>query len=82
MIRLFNNLKSNMESNIINIKNTYIYPKKTAILHPINLLDWEVKIFDIIKNTLDKYKKKTICRVAGGWVRDKVYVAYSAYGKT
>jgi hypothetical protein len=84
MIRLLNNFKSNkiMESKLINIKNTYIYPKKSATLHPIHLQDWEIKIFDVIKTTLAKYNKKTICRVAGGWVRDKVYHNYIAFRKT
>jgi hypothetical protein len=74
MIRLFNNFKNIMESKFVNINNTYIYPKKVATLHKISLLDWEEKIFDIIKSTLAKNNKRTICRVAGGWVRDKVFI--------
>ena len=65
-----------MESKkLINISSTFIYSyMKPTIHYPITILDWEMKIFKIIKETLIKYNKKTICRVAGGWVRDKVNI--------
>jgi tRNA nucleotidyltransferase/poly(A) polymerase len=38
----------------------------------IDINDKEKQIFGLIKNVLTKYSKNTVCRVAGGWVRDKL----------
>lgn len=42
-------------------------------IHPsITLTEHEVQIFDKLSEILDKNDKKTVMRVAGGWVRDKL----------
>lgn len=79
--KIFNNFifKIKMERNygtnsrMINIKSMYNYEHYTPVLkHQIELTDKEKEIFGIIKEILMKNNKKTVCRVAGGWVRDKV----------
>jgi len=50
------------------------YEKKTSnkLMDKIILNDTETNCFKVIKDILIKNKCKTICRVAGGWVRDKL----------
>jgi len=56
-------------------KNIFFYEINSyKIQDSIKLNDTEIKIFSLIKNILEKNNKKTICRVAGGWVRDKVII--------
>lgn len=43
----------------------------------IGLTPNEEQIFNFIKMILKKYELKTICRVAGGWVRDKILGKFS-----
>ena len=38
----------------------------------INITDTEQKLFDLVLDVCKKYELKTIIRVAGGWVRDKL----------
>jgi hypothetical protein len=84
MIRLFKTLclkqkfpiykLTKMESNKIETRNLfqYVHLKPMIIYKDIHLTDWEKEIFEIIKSVLHKNNKTTVCRVAGGWVRDKV----------
>lgn len=46
---------------------------KPQINETISLTEHEKEIFNIIKKVLHKHNKITVCRVAGGWVRDKVF---------
>ena len=50
------------------------YEKKSSnkLMDKIILNDTETNCFKVIKDILIKNKCKTICRVAGGWVRDKL----------
>ena len=50
------------------------YKKPLNLNKKISLNEQENKIFSFIKNTLIKYNlfNKVICRVVGGWVRDKL----------
>ena len=50
----------------------YPYNKPKNLEKKVILTETENKIFEIIKKTLEKNNLKTICRVAGGWVRDKL----------
>ena len=50
---------------------TYEY-KKYTLNKVITISPLENQIFSFITTVVDKYKLGTICRVAGGWVRDKV----------
>jgi hypothetical protein len=52
----------------------YEHKKTQVILKQTYLSDKELEIFDIIKKVLKKHGRKTICRIAGGWVRDKVRI--------
>ena len=69
--------KQNLPKNIFIMENvkknilTYEY-KKFQINTSIQLTKKEEEIFSIIKKVVEKYKTNTVCRVAGGWVRDKV----------
>jgi tRNA nucleotidyltransferase (CCA-adding enzyme) len=65
---------SNMLLSKFDCKNlfTYEHLKPTKVLHQITLNQKETEIFEIIKSVLKKNNRKTICRVAGGWVRDKL----------
>ena len=49
----------------------YVKPK---LKNEIELTEKEKEIFSVVKNVLAKNNKNTICRVAGGWVRDKVKI--------
>ena len=51
---------------------TYTYSTNNKIDLNITLTEEEIKIFDFIQSTIEKYKLKVEVRVAGGWVRDKV----------
>lgn len=64
----------NGNNNKLDCKNLYLYEhlKPQKVLHQINLTHKEIEIFEIIKSVLKKNSKNTICRVAGGWVRDKL----------
>jgi len=57
-----------------NQKKLFSYEFKTFKLNDkITFTNKEEKIFSIIKNVINKYNlNKVECRVAGGWVRDKV----------
>jgi tRNA nucleotidyltransferase (CCA-adding enzyme) len=66
-----------MENNLSDLQKLhklyeYEHKKPLVVFKEIHLQSWEVEIFDTIKKVLTKYDKKTICRVAGGWVRDKM----------
>jgi hypothetical protein len=82
MIKLFrltfniNKKLNKMESNIFSSTKLYEYEHKKplVIYKTIYLQPWEEEIFNIIKKVLEKNNKKTVCRVAGGWVRDKVKI--------
>ena len=52
----------------------YEYKKPLNLNKKISLNEQENKIFSFIKNTLIKYNlfNKVICRIVGGWVRDKL----------
>ena len=52
----------------------YEYKKHLNLNKKILLNEQENKIFSFIKNTLIKYNlfNKVICRIVGGWVRDKL----------
>lgn len=50
----------------------YNYIKPGKLVDKIDLNEKERQIFSIIKDVLKKHKKLTVCRVAGGWVRDKL----------
>ena len=45
---------------------------EVVITEDIKLTDVEKKLFEFLKKILDENKIKTVCRVAGGWVRDKL----------
>ncbi len=80
------NLTDNRQNNIlVNTVNTttqytttkYLYEYKfikpgKITNQSIALNDKENEIFSIIKDILKKHNKSTVCRVAGGWVRDKL----------
>jgi tRNA nucleotidyltransferase/poly(A) polymerase len=38
----------------------------------LTLTAWEEELFDLLLKVAEFYKKKTVLRVAGGWVRDKL----------
>ena len=61
-----------MELEITN--EIFSYQRKTnEKLNKLDFTDNENKIFNIIKSNLEKNKlNNVICRVSGGWVRDKV----------
>lgn len=72
---LFKIMEKNHHSNAIHSKNKNIFLydiKIFKICENISLNQKEIDIFSLINNVLIKNNKKTICRVAGGWVRDKV----------
>ncbi len=47
--------------------------KKFDLREQITFTEKEKKIFEVIKKVVEKYGlQKVECRVAGGWVRDKV----------
>jgi hypothetical protein len=55
------------------IKNIFLYDiNKFNINLNISINEKERAIFDLINSVLKKNNKNTTCRVAGGWVRDKV----------
>lgn len=68
-IPLKNIIYEKLESN-----NLIHYEKKSSnkLMDKIILNDTETNCFKVIKDILIKNKCKTICRVAGGWVRDKL----------
>ena len=81
-IILRKNLFNFMEKNLIQNSMNFSYDKynifsydilKYQIKEKIDLNENESKIFNTINEVLSKNNKNTICRVAGGWVRDKVY---------
>ena len=51
---------------------TYTFSTNNKIDLNITLTEEEIKIFDFIQSTIEKYKLKVEVRIAGGWVRDKV----------
>jgi tRNA nucleotidyltransferase (CCA-adding enzyme) len=64
----------NGNNNKLDCKNLYLYEhlKPQKVLHQISITQKEKEIFEIIKSVLKKNSKNTVCRVAGGWVRDKL----------
>lgn len=69
---LFKFMEKNQHTKLIN-KNIFSYEINSYnIRENISLNQKEIEIFSLINNVLEKNNKKTICRVAGGWVRDKV----------
>lgn len=75
--KLFNKIykKTIMESNKfyeISPFINYEFKKPEKLFLNIGLEEKETQIFEIIKKVLKKHNKTTVCRVAGGWVRDKV----------
>lgn len=51
-----------------------IYSKPIQIYHNINLNPIEKDIINILKSTCNQFQLNTIMRIAGGWVRDKVFL--------
>jgi tRNA nucleotidyltransferase/poly(A) polymerase len=68
--------KDNLSSSLSHYptSNLFLYPyiKPTTLSFNIQLNQKESQIFQIITSILKKHNKATICRVAGGWVRDKL----------
>lgn len=52
--------------------------EKLNIVDNITLLPQEEKIFTILKDAAALSEKPVVMRVAGGWVRDKVYSHYTS----
>lgn len=48
----------------------YLTPKLNL---KITLNEKEQKVFKLVKDVVEENKLGTTCRVAGGWVRDKVF---------
>jgi tRNA nucleotidyltransferase (CCA-adding enzyme) len=73
-INLSKNLSSTSLHSYYNTQYLYLYDfvKPHSLLKKIEIDEKEKEIFSIIKNILKKYNKTTTCRVAGGWVRDKL----------
>jgi hypothetical protein len=65
-----NYLMDNVRKNIL----TYDL-KKYALKSTIDVTKEESEIFSLLNKVVEKYKLGTVCRVAGGWVRDKVFKA-------
>lgn len=53
-------------------KNLYYYLRTMDAKGAITLTPNEKQIFDMLKTYRDELQIKTVLRVAGGWVRDKV----------
>lgn len=53
-------------------KNIYYYLRGMDKQFLIKLTPDEQKIFNMLKKYRDELQLKTVLRVAGGWVRDKV----------
>jgi len=73
-----------MEDNKYNKQNKlFDYEFKTyKVGSSINITDNEKKVFEIINMTLEKNNlKEVVCRVVGGWVRDKVNIIYLTNNK-
>ncbi len=74
---IFKFMEKNQHSNTINKRNNNIFLydiNSYQIKEDISLNQKEIQIFSLINNVLQKNNKNTICRVAGGWVRDKVNI--------
>jgi len=63
------NLSENFNDNPL---SQYEYKTDLNLEKNFTLTEKETKIFSIIKEIIEKTNLKTICRVAGGWVRDKL----------
>jgi len=74
---LFKFMEKNQHSQLLtnSEKNIFLYDINSfQIQETIALNQKELDIFSLINNVLQKNDKNTICRVAGGWVRDKVKI--------
>ena len=69
-----NNLSENFNDNPL---SQYEYKTDLKLEKNFTLTEKETKIFSIIKKIIEKNNLKTICRVAGGWVRDKLLNKHS-----
>ncbi len=51
---------------------TFIKMTSRQALSPVKLTEFEIEFFGLINEFLAKSGRKTVVRVAGGWVRDKL----------
>lgn len=63
-----------MMSTVANFPISKTYSMPTQLIPDFKLNTIETNIIDILKGACAYSNQNTVMRIAGGWVRDKVYI--------